>query len=202
MTLDIVIPCYTLTDELENFAVKCAQSYKGFCDKIIISEDGGRFSHRLLALCDLYLFGQDNVGFTANVNRGWKNSNADYTAIVNSDTYLIQGDLYQLCKEGRVTSPEIVNQCIDRLAGPFFCVPKTIREERGLLVEEMKTYCSDSEYDERVKDIFVKVPEVKIFHHQTKTVSTAHIEGGAELERDRSIYAAFSKRNEQQADAK
>jgi hypothetical protein len=56
-----------------------------------------------------------------------------------------------------------------------------------MLMEEMKTYSSDSEYDHRVRDIFQKVESVEIFHEQAQTVKAAGIEGGVEQERDRKI---------------
>ncbi len=68
-------------------------------------------------------------------------------------------------------------------------VPKEIREERGMLMEEMRTYCSDSEYDERVKDIFEKVDSVSIFHEMAQTVTAAGVEGGIEQEKDRQQYS-------------
>ncbi len=82
---------------------------------------------------------------------------------------------------------------IERLAGPFWVVPKEVAAERGYLLEELKTYSSDSEYDHRVKDIFVKVPSVEIYHEQAQTVKALGIEGGAEQERDRKIYEELIK---------
>jgi len=58
----------------------------------------------------------------------------------------------------------------------------------------MKTYSSDSEYDERVKDIFQKVSSVQIYHEMAQSVSAAGIEGGAEQERDRQIYAQMREK--------
>lgn len=191
--LTVFIPTYTLDPHLEELAIECLQSYRYQADEIIVSEDGGRFSSQLMALADTYIYNHKNGGFTKNVNRGWRFSDADYTAIVNSDTKLYQGDIRDLCIPGKVTSPEIINQGIDRLAGPFFVVPKTVKEERGLLLEELKTYSSDSEYDNRVKDIFVKVPSVIIFHHQAQTVKVAGVEGGKEQDRDRKIYEQLIK---------
>jgi hypothetical protein len=58
----------------------------------------------------------------------------------------------------------------------------------------MKLYCSDSEYDNRVADIFQSVPEVKIAHHTQATtkrmdqdlISEAHT-------RDEAIYLQLKK---------
>lgn len=187
--ISLVIPTYTKTKELEREALWCAASYKDQVDELIIIEDGQMFSTKLMEMADIYIYKKENTGFTKNVNDGWKFAHGEYVMIVNSDTQLKEGNLNDLCIPGKVTSPEIVNQYIDRLAGPFWVVPRTVAEERGYLLEEMKTYSSDSEYDERVKDIFQKVPSVKIYHEMAQSVSAAGIEGGAEQERDRQIYA-------------
>jgi hypothetical protein len=166
----MVIPTYTVNDDLERMTLRAIRSYRYFIDELIISEDGGRYSPQMMALADIYLYGHGNVGFTANVNRGWNLSHGDFTAIVNSDTYLYEGDLKKLCIPGKITSPEIMNQTIPRLAGNFWVTPKELKEKYGILNEAMKNYCSDSDYDNRVAQDFQKVSEVKIFHAVSQTV--------------------------------
>lgn len=186
--LSLVIPTYTLSQKLEDMAVECIESYRAKGIEVIVTEDGGRFSPLLLENCDTYIYNKENKGFSVNVNRGWRFATGDYVAIVSSDTWLMRGNLLDLCVKGKVTSPEIVNQNIERLAGPFFVVPKKIAKERGYLLEQMRTYSSDSEYDHRVKDIFEKVDSVEIYHHQAQTVTQAGVEGGVEQQKDREIY--------------
>ncbi len=191
--ISLVVPCVILDKKLEDLALMCVGSYMDQVDEIIITQDSGMFSTNLLTLADSYIYCKENVGFTKNVNRGWKYASGDYVMIVNSDTQLRKGNLKDLCIPGKVTSPVIVNQYIERLAGPFWVVPKEVAAERGYLLEELKTYSSDSEYDHRVKDIFVKVPSVEIYHEQAQTVKALGIEGGAEQERDRKIYEELIK---------
>lgn len=173
--ITMVIPTYTITDELEELALFCAMSYRDQVDEMIITEDGGKFSQKLMDISDVYVYGKKNVGFTKNVNRGWKLSSGDFTMIVNSDTNLLQGNLRELCVPNKVCSPVIVNQYIERLAGPFWVVPKEVAKERGYLREELHTYESDSEYDNRVADIFQKVSGVEIYHKMHQTVDPAGV---------------------------
>lgn len=193
MKISVVIPTYTLNKNLAELAIRCALSYKEQCDEIIIEEDGGLLNLDLMQVADRYHYNKENVGFTKNVNRGWKSAEGDYVMIVNSDTELMKGNLSDLCIPGKVTSPYIGNQNIPFLAGPFFVVPKEVTIKRGYLLEELRTYSSDSEYDVRVRDIFQKVETVKIFHHQSQTVRAAGIKEGAEQQRDREIYAQLIK---------
>jgi glycosyltransferase involved in cell wall biosynthesis len=189
MKLSIVIPTYTLNKHLEELALTAIASFKDTeYYEIIVCEDGGVFSQKLATFADTYIYNQTNVGFTKNVNRGWRYASGDYVAIVNSDIQLMSGILLNLCIPGKVTSPEIINQYIPHLAGPFFVVPKEVTEKRGYLLEEMHTYSSDSEYDQRVRDVFEKVPRVKVFHEMAQTVSVAGLEGGAQQAKDRAIY--------------
>ena len=188
MSFSIVIPTYTLDAKLEQMAYDCARSYKQYVDEIIICEDGGKFSKKLQTIADTYIYNWNNVGFTKNVNRGWKYSQADFTGIVSSDTYLYDGDLRDLCKKGKVTSPEIINQHIPFLAGPLWVCPKVIYEERGPLIETMHTYNSDSEYDHRVRDCFEKIPTVCIYHHMSQTVTPAGVNTSKQAKKDQAEY--------------
>ena len=186
--LSLVVPTYTLNDKLEEQALFCIETFMEQVDEIIVTEDGGNYSEEIRNLCDKYLYNKENKGFTANVNEGWRLATGDFVAIVNSDIRWQDGNIRDLCIPGKVTSPLIINQYIPRLAGPFWVAPKEVTEERGMLREEMRTYSSDSEYDERVKDIFQKVDSVKVWHEQAQTVKAAGVEGGEEQEKDRKIY--------------
>lgn len=178
MKITMVIPTYTLTPETEEMTLRAITSYADQVDELIITEDGGNYSPALKTLSDIYIYNKENKGFTANVNRGWKNSTGDFTMIVNSDSYLIRGNLKDLCVEGKVTSPKSWNEPLDNhtnMLGYFFVVPKEVVKERGLLMEDMKMYNSDSEYEERTKDIYLHIPTVEIMHDWNK--SSAQVEG-------------------------
>ena len=186
--ISVVIPCYTLTKELERLALWAAASVREQCDELIIAEDGGMYSPKLMELADKYLFYRDNRGFTKNVNRGWREAEGEYVMIMSSDTQLESGNIVDLCIAGKVTSPIIVNQHIERLAGPFWCAPEGVTKDSGYLREEMHTYSSDSEYDHRVADLFATIETVRVFHHMAQSVKVAGIEGGAQQALDRAAY--------------
>jgi len=186
--LSIVIPSYNISGQIRQVTYDCIKSYREFADELIFCEDGGNFDATFMALSDTYIYNHHNVGYTANVNRGWKYAKGDFVAIVGTDTYLKEGNLKDLCIEGRVTSPEIVNQRIDGLSGSFFVVPKDCPK---YLIETMKTYYSDEEYARRIGDIFTKVDTVKIYHHGAQTVTEAGVEG--KMEADKEAYEHLPK---------
>lgn len=191
MSLDIVIPAYTKDAFLEDMLIRCIKSYRGQA-KIIVSEDGGIFSEKVSNECDSYLWNRQNLGFTKNVNRGWRYSTADYTAIINSDTELSEGNLSDLCIPGKVTSPSVINQDMDGMCGSFFVVPKDISKE-GLLREEMITYYSDTEFAVRHKDRFQKVESVKITHKRCATINNIRLAQNEHSDRDRYEYDRLAK---------
>jgi len=167
--LTLVIPTYTKDEKLERMTFDFATTYKQQGANIVICEDGQIKSKWLLDLADYYIYNKENVGFTKNVNRGWKYalaSGADYVAIVNSDTYWMSGRLEDLCVPDRITSPILENQTFPhpQLRGSFFVVPKTVSDRVGFLDESMKTYFSDQDYANKTMDIFKEIESVRVYH--------------------------------------
>jgi glycosyltransferase involved in cell wall biosynthesis len=191
MSFSLVIPSYCIDQANEDMTLRCIESYRPYFDEIIVSEDGGLYSEKIKSACTSYIYNNIRGNFTKNVNRGWKLASGEYVAIVSTDTYLIEGDPRDLCVQGFVTSPEVINQTVD-LAGCFFVVPNMALKARGMLVEGMEVYYSDTEYAERVKDIFKKVNSVKIYHHGAVTVKKAGCEGSLQMSKDKEVYDSLS----------
>lgn len=174
--LTVVIPCHTINDELEEMAWDCAKSYRHQCDELIVVEDGGLCSYDLRELSDIYIYLNNRLGFTKAVNCGWKLSSGDYTAIVNSDTLLRQGNIRSLCVPGKVISPAL-SSTSDRhpnvIRGPFFVVPQNIKQQYGMLDERFYMYWSDTDYGRRTKDLFELNNGVEIYHQSGATIKKA-----------------------------
>ena len=183
----LVIPAYTQDTEAEEMTLKCIESYKPYFDEIIVSEDAGLYSEKIKNACTSYIYNNVRGNFTKNVNRGWKMASGEYVAIVSTDTYLVEGNPRDLCIQGFVTSPEVVNQEVD-LAGCFFVVSDMARQAKGMLKERMEVYYSDTEYAERVKNCFQKVNSVKIYHYGAVTVKKAGCEGAVQMAKDKEAY--------------
>jgi glycosyltransferase involved in cell wall biosynthesis len=188
----LVIPSYCIDKDSEDMTLKCIESYKDYFDEIIVTEDAGMFSEKIKNACTSYIYNNVRGNFTKNVNRGWKMASGDYVAIVSTDTYLVEGNPRDLCIQGFVTSPEVINQEVE-LAGCFFVVPDMARKAKGMLKEEMTVYYSDTEYAERIKDIFKKVNSVKIYHHGAVTVKKAGCEGHDQMVKDKEAYDTLLK---------
>lgn len=195
--LVLLIPTYTKDDKLEKMTYDFATTYKQQGAKIIICEDGQRKSKWLMDLADTYIYNSDNVGFTKNVNRGWKYAlanGADYVGIVNSDTYWLKGDLNDLCIPNMVTSPILENQTFHKyqLRGSFFVVPKSVSNKFGFLDESMKTYCSDQDYADKTIDIFKEVESVHVFHLCAESMKSYEYQSEDD-KHDKEVYESLSK---------
>jgi hypothetical protein len=192
--ISMVIPTYSINDFLVEEAINAASSYRKQVDELIITEDGGIYSEDLRRVADIYIYNRKNVGFSKNVNKGWKLATGDFVMIANSDTVLHNSDLNLLCEKGMVTSPHIAGLPVsDKLRGCFWCAPKEVTTERGMLLEDMRTYFSDDEYYERIKDIFSKIDKVIIIHDEEQTTKATGINSGPELRKDLEIYNNLKK---------
>lgn len=191
MKISAVIPTYTLTKELEELTYQCLYSLAktALIDEIIVCEDGGFYSSDLVRESSMYLYSRENQGFNKNVNKGIKLATGDYIAIVNSDTRFIRGDMKDLCVPGKVGCPTTRGQDVPGLAGHFFVAPRTIFDEVGFLNEDMKMFCSDADFETKVKDRIIQVPSVVISHEINATLKVAGLMDGKQLEIDREIYS-------------
>ena len=171
----MVIPTYTLNEDLEDMAINAMLTYRDEVDELIVCEDGGNYSDEMRKIADIYIYSKKNVGFTKNINRGWKIASGDYTMLVNSDTLLFEGKLKDLCIPGRVTSPRVSGYITEKLFGGFFCVPKEIQEKYGYLDESFPMWGSDSDYEKKILDIYQTVSSVDVYHKGGATTNAAGI---------------------------
>ena len=192
-TKTLVIPTYSITAGLIDLALTCAKSHRNQVNQIIITEDGGRFSRKLRDIADIYIYSPHNVGFTKNANRGWALSTSDFTIIANSDTELVKGNIRDICVEGRVVCPEIINLDYPGFTGSYFVVPKEIWRERGMLNEEFRNFASDDDYYYRIKDIFFKEGRVGISHQKAATLRRVGFSVEEENKRDQREYDKLRK---------
>jgi len=189
-TKTLVIPTYSLDSRLINLAYKCATSHKKQVDQIIISEDGGLYSKKLKDVSDIYIYRHSNIGFTKNVNLAWEIVKTDFVIIANSDTFLKDGNLRDLCVNGMVTCPNFKNKEIttNGFSGSYFCVPKEIKSKYGMLDERLKNFESDVDYYERIKHIFRIESRVKIYHYKAQTLKRSDLDTKYESTKDAEIY--------------
>jgi hypothetical protein len=143
-SLSVVIPHWPLDDEVDAALQRCVASLPLDCEKIVVVNEG--------------------TGFARNVNIGLTVAGGEFVAVVGNDTFVIEGDVYDLCVPGTVTSPLVEEKpSIDPggFNGAFWVVPRTVLDEVGLLDERFEgAYFEDDDYLERLRLAGVPVREV------------------------------------------
>lgn len=165
-TLSIVIPCYAHNDATVAVTYSAIMNYRDLCDELIVVLDGGKYEYvpgfRVFDHSNYILvFSSDNRGFTKAVNIGWNVASCDYIAIVNSDTFIEDGNIKDLCIPKTITHPRVITSSNRSQFGAFFVVPKTIKSR---LDERFRMYYSDDDFYRRHEDRIQYVPQVTVRH--------------------------------------
>ena len=133
--LSAVIPHWPLDEELNQALRVCLASLPPDCEKIVVVNQGTRFA--------------------VNVNIGLGLATGDYVAVVTNDSEVIQGDVYDLCVPGTVTSPLVVDKpgiAPGAFHGAFWVAPRGVIERVGLLDERFEgAFFEDDDYLERLR---------------------------------------------------
>ena len=133
--LSAVIPHWPLDEELDQALRVCLDSLPPDCEKIVVVNEG--------------------TGFAVNVNIGLALATGDYVAVVTNDSEVIQGDVYDLCVPGTVTSPLVVDKpgiAPGAFHGAFWVAPRGVIERVGLLDERFEgAFFEDDDYLERLR---------------------------------------------------
>lgn len=167
MKVAVVIPAYSATRELGDWAVKTALTWKPLCDDLIITEDSA-YHRELHEIADLYIL-HEQLWPAKNINLGWQIAlmrGADYVAMMDLDAHWISGSLREACLPGKVTVPSIIQHPDTVSIGPMFIVPKEISTERGFLDPEKgpRLQWFDADYHVRVNDIIFQSRQLKVYH--------------------------------------
>ena len=172
--LSLGIIAFSVEPEFIEMTQRAIDSYRK-ADEIIVVENG---PHHEYTGVDTYIRFSENQFFTRPANTILKISKHPYVAVVNNDTYLLSGNLHDLCIPNTVVSPLITTQPeIGPFVGSFFVIPKTVQETIGYLDEDLKLYYSDTDYLTRLSFNGVncqKNESVKVYHHIG--TSTRHID--------------------------
>jgi glycosyltransferase involved in cell wall biosynthesis len=154
MQLSVVIPAFSLNEELMKIALCCAKSFRDCVDEIVISEDADVYWKELHDISDNYLI-HPRLGYTKNVNMGWKVARGEYVMQVSADCELLRGNPRDLCVSDRVYSPRVIASESDppwgRLSGACWVAPRSVTDVVGMLDETTDwAHSPDVEYFQRL----------------------------------------------------
>ena len=85
MKLSVVVPHWSLDDEVDEALRRCLASPPENCEKLVVVNEG--------------------TGFARNVNIGLRLASGDFVGVTGNDAVVVEGNVYDLCKHGAVASP-------------------------------------------------------------------------------------------------
>jgi O-antigen biosynthesis protein len=143
-SLSIVIPHWPIDEEVNAALRSCVTSLPIDCEKIVVVNEG--------------------TGFARNVNIGLKLASGDFVGVVGNDTVVTEGDVYELCVSGTVTSPVVEEKAsIDPggFHGAFWVMPKAVLDGIGLLDERFEGgFYEDDDFLQRLKAAGIPVRQI------------------------------------------
>ena len=106
----------------------------------------------------------EGTGFARNVNAWFRVASGDFIAVVGNDSRVVEGDVYDLCVPGVVTSPVVEGKPgiePGGFHGTFWVAPHEVIERIGSLDERFEgAFFEDDDYLERLRE--AGVPTVQI----------------------------------------
>jgi glycosyltransferase involved in cell wall biosynthesis len=143
-SLSIVIPHWPIDEEVNAALRSCVTSLPIDCEKLVVVNEG--------------------TGFARNVNIGLKLASGDFVGVVGNDTVVTEGDVYELCVSGTVTSPVVEEKAsIDPggFHGAFWVMPKAVLDGIGLLDERFEGgFYEDDDFLQRLKAAGIPVRQI------------------------------------------
>jgi len=141
--LSVVVPHWPLDDEVDAALEVCLASLPD-CEKIVVVNQG--------------------TGFAVNVNIGLRLASGEYVAVVTNDTRVVEGDVYDLCVSGTVTSPFVLEKPgIDPggFHGAFWVAPRQVLDTVGFLDERFEgAFFEDDDYLQRLRRARIPTKQV------------------------------------------
>jgi GT2 family glycosyltransferase len=144
VTLSVVVPHWPIDDEVDAALARLVRSLPEDCEKLVIVNDG--------------------TGFARNVNVGLRLASGEFVAVVGNDAVVVEGDVYDLCVPGTVTSPVVEGKPgIDPggFHGAFWVAPREVIERVGVLDERYEgAFFEDDDYLVRLRQAGVPTQQV------------------------------------------
>lgn len=142
--LSVIVPHWPLDDEIAAALERCVASLPPDCEKIVVVNQG--------------------TGFGVNVNIGLRIATGDYLAVVTNDSEVLEGNVYDLCVPGTVTSPLVLEKPgvePGGFHGAFWVIPRDVLERVGPLDERFEgAFYEDDDYLQRLREAGIPTRQI------------------------------------------
>jgi GT2 family glycosyltransferase len=177
-TLSVVIPHWPLDDDVDASLRRCLASLPSDCEKLVVVNEG--------------------TGFGRNVNLGLRLARGDYVAVVGNDTWVVGGDVCDLCVPDVVASPLVIGDMPgiapplepDGMHGAFWVAPRAVLDRVGLLDERFEFGFYDDD------DLLARLREAGVSTRRVRSVRVRHV-GGLTMRKLAGREREWLRRNEE-----
>jgi GT2 family glycosyltransferase len=142
--LSVVVPHWPLDDEVDESLRMCLGSLPPDSERIVVVNEG--------------------TGFARNVNIGLRLATGGFVGVVTNDSRVVEGDVYDLCVDGTVTSPLVLEKPgveAGGFHGAFWVAPRVVIDRVGLLDERFEgAFYEDDDYLARLRRADVPTRQV------------------------------------------
>lgn len=202
-TVDIIIPSANLNERIHDITMECvgnikaSEDYEKYKPRIIIVETGGCYFQG----CSDVLIYSDNIGtYAKNVNKGLRESNADYMIVMSNDVFVNDKFIKPMlecfdeprCGIATVLSSEFKEEPEDVIEegywGGCWMMSRECFEDVGYLDERFVNSFEDADYWVRTE-----LAGYKLYLNRSCLV---HHIGRATVRHDKSHRKNFSKNRE------
>lgn len=178
MIVSLVIPTFTVNEDLLAMALICANSFRPFVDELIICEDTNSYIKELHEISDIYIT-HPNYQMAKNANQGWRAARGDYIGGTSADSFLVRGNPRDLCIPDALVMPQVLRRNVTQTSC-FFIVHRPLYERLGMWNETLKWSGTDTDLFGRYEKHSQMNPEVIIDTENASPGSSYRARGFAE----------------------
>lgn len=130
ITLSLVVPTYTVNQNLLDMTLVCVNSFRPYVDELIICEDTNSFIKELHEVCDVYIT-HPNLQLARNANMGWGAASCAYISEASADTTLYAGDPKLLCVPEKFNMPQVLRRNVTETCC-YFVLSRDMYNQYGM----------------------------------------------------------------------
>lgn len=136
IALSLVIPTFTVDQNLLDISLACVRSFRPYVDELIICEDTNSYIKELHDFSDIYIT-HPNLQLAQNSNIGWGAARGNYISQASADTVLLEGDPRWLCIPEKFNMPQVLRRNVTETCC-YFVISRDMYRKYGMWDSNLK----------------------------------------------------------------